>query len=57
MDKLLFERHLGQKVRRGGGRTKNQRKRTGENDERFERSLRHVIDEVSRPNAQTGGES
>jgi uncharacterized protein YaiI (UPF0178 family) len=45
MDKLLFERHLAQKVRRGGGRTKNQKKRSREDDERFERNFRHVLDE------------
>ena len=43
MDKLLFERHLGQKVRRAGGRTKNVRKRIKEDDERFEQSLIHII--------------
>ncbi len=48
MDKLLFERHLGQKVRRAGGRTKNPRKRTTEDDDRFERAFRHVLDESSR---------
>ena len=46
MDKLLFERHLGQKIRRGGGRTKNQKKRTQTDDERFEKALRHVLGEV-----------
>ncbi len=45
MDKLLFERHLGQKVRRAGGRTKNPRKRKPEDDDRFEHALRHVLDE------------
>lgn len=45
MDKLLFERHLGQKVRRAGGRTKNARRRTQEDDERFERALRYILEE------------
>lgn len=45
MDKLLFERHLGQKVRRAGGRTKNPGKRTKIDDEKFERALRQLIDE------------
>ena len=36
MDRLLMERHIGQKVRRGGGRTKGPSKRTKEDDERFE---------------------
>lgn len=35
IDRLLMERHIGQKVRRGGGRTKGPAKRTKENDERF----------------------
>ncbi len=45
MDKLLFERHLGQKVRRAGGRTKTVRKRTVEDDQRFEKALRHILAE------------
>lgn len=45
MDKLLFERHLGQKVRRAGGRTKNPRKRSPEDDERFEKSFRRILEE------------
>ena len=36
IDKLLMERHIGQKVRRSGGRTKGPAKRTKEDDERFE---------------------
>jgi len=43
IEKLLFERHLGQKVRRAGGRTKGVRKRTKEDDENFERSFRRLI--------------
>lgn len=39
MDKLLFERFLGKKVRRGGGRTKGPKKRTKEQDEDFGKSL------------------
>ena len=35
IDKLLLERHMGQKVRRGGGRTKGPARRTKEDDERF----------------------
>ncbi|NMA66326.1 MAG: YaiI/YqxD family protein [Clostridiaceae bacterium] len=46
MDKLLFERHLGQRIRRAGGRTKNPRKRTKEDDERFLKALLIVIDEI-----------
>ena len=36
IDKLLMDRHVGQKVRRSGGRTKGPTKRTKEDDERFE---------------------
>jgi len=36
IDKLLMDRHVGQKVRRSGGRTKGPAKRTKEDDERFE---------------------
>lgn len=36
IDKLLFERHLAQKVRRSGGRASNAKKRTKEDDKRFE---------------------
>lgn len=43
IDKLLFERYLGQKVRRGGGRTQNPRKRTKEDNERFETALLNLI--------------
>jgi uncharacterized protein YaiI (UPF0178 family) len=46
MDKLLFERHLGQKVRRAGGRTKGTRKRTYQDDEKFERALRQLIEQT-----------
>jgi len=35
IDRLLMERHIGQKVRRSGGRTKGPPKRTKEDDERF----------------------
>ena len=44
IDKLLFERHLGQKVRRAGGRTSNAKKRTREDDENFERVFRSIVD-------------
>ncbi|MCL2082714.1 MAG: YaiI/YqxD family protein [Oscillospiraceae bacterium] len=36
MDKLLMERHIGQQIRRGGGRTKGPSKRTREDNARFE---------------------
>lgn len=43
IDKLLFERFLGQKVRRSGGRTTNPRKRRHEDNERFEVALLRLI--------------
>ncbi|MDP4093455.1 MAG: YaiI/YqxD family protein [Bacillota bacterium] len=44
MDRLLFERHLSQKVRRSGQRTKGPGKRTREDDERFEKALKDIIE-------------
>ena len=43
MDKLLFERHLGQKVRRGGGRSAPIRRRAREDDENFEVAFRNIL--------------
>ena len=43
MDKLLMERHIGQKIRRGGGRTKGPAKRTKEDDARFEAAFEKLI--------------
>ena len=43
MDRLLFERHLGQKVRRAGGRTRGVKKRTAEMDMRFEKALKEML--------------
>jgi hypothetical protein len=43
MDFLLEERDLKTKFRRGGGRTKGPRKRTSEEDRRFEVSLEKVF--------------
>ena len=39
IDSLLERRYIGQKIRRGGGRTKGPKKRTREDDERFEAAL------------------
>ena len=36
IEQLLFERHLGQKVRRAGGKTNNAKKRTKDDDAHFE---------------------
>lgn len=42
MDRLMFERYLGQKVRRAGGRTKGPQKRNQEDNRRFEAALRQL---------------
>jgi uncharacterized protein YaiI (UPF0178 family) len=46
IDRLLFERYLSQKVRRSGGRTVNARKRTKEDNERFENAFKFLCDKV-----------
>lgn len=45
IDRLLFERHLGQKVRKAGGRTNNAKKRTKEDNENFENALLMLLEE------------
>ena len=50
IDKLMFERFLGQKVRRAGrkgGKTFNPKKRTREDDERFERNLLKILNKAT----------
>ena len=46
IDKLLMERHIGQKVRRSGGRTKGPAKRVKEDDERFETAFALLLDSL-----------
>lgn len=43
IDRLLMERHVGQKIRRSGGRTKGSSKRTREDDERFTKAFMDII--------------
>jgi hypothetical protein len=43
IDKLLMERHIGAKVRRGGGRTKGPAKRTKKDNERFEAAFMKLL--------------
>ena len=43
IDKLLFERHLSQKVRRMGGRASGPKRRTKEDDERFEAAFKKLL--------------
>jgi len=45
IDKLLMERHISGKIRRGGGRTRGPAKRTKEDDARFETTLERLLDE------------
>ena len=46
IDRLLMERHIGAKVRRGGGRTKGPAKRTKEDNECFEATFIKMLDSV-----------
>lgn len=46
IDKLLFERHISQKVRRSGGRSGNPRKRVSEDNDKFEAALRRLCREI-----------
>ncbi len=53
IDRLLFERHLGQKIRRSGGKTGNAKKRTKEDDRAFENAFVSLVKQqtVSNENA------
>lgn len=43
IDKLLFERHIGQKIRRSGGRTRGPAKRTKDDNARFEAAFESLL--------------
>ena len=43
IDQLLMERHMGQKIRRSGGRTKGPAKRTKNDDARFETAFERLL--------------
>ena len=43
IERLLEERHISQKIRKGGGRTPNPKKRSFEDDERLEKNLLFLI--------------
>ena len=45
IDKLLMERHIGQQVRRSGGRTKGPAKRTKADDAKFETVFERLLSE------------
>lgn len=47
IDRLLFERHIAQKVRRAGGKTGTHKKRSIEDDERLENNLRKLIEKYN----------
>lgn len=47
IDRLLFERHISAKTRRGGGKTSNPKKRTREDDERLYRNLIKLINKAA----------
>jgi len=44
IDRLLMERHVSGKIRRGGGRTKGPAKRTKEDNEKFESAFVKLLD-------------
>jgi len=48
IDRLLFERHLSQKVRRGGGRTSSIKKRSTEDDDRLYKNLIFLIEKENK---------
>ncbi len=43
IDRLLLERHINQKIRRSGGRTKGPAKRTKRNDAHFEAAFERLL--------------
>jgi uncharacterized protein YaiI (UPF0178 family) len=43
IDRLMFERHLSQKIRRAGGRTSGPKKRNKEDNQQFEKAFRSYI--------------
>jgi uncharacterized protein len=47
IDSLLYERHISQKIRRGGGRTANHPRRTKDDNLKFENSLNNLFKYVS----------
>lgn len=49
MDALLLSRHTARKLRNAGGRLKGPPKRGREQDLAFERALREILAESSRP--------
>ena len=52
IDRLLFERHISAKVRRGGGKTSNPKKRTMEDNKRLYENLIRLIKKSSIENRE-----
>ncbi len=50
IDRLLFERHIGKKVRRSGGRTGTIKKRTADDDKRFCENFTYLIEKILNSN-------
>lgn len=46
IDRLLFERHLSQKIRRAGGKTSGMHKRTREDDKLFGEAFRRLCEQA-----------
>ena len=46
IDQLLYTRHIGQQIRRAGGRTKGPKKRTKENNLAFETNFRQICEQA-----------
>lgn len=46
IDRLLFQRHMGQKIRKAGGKTPNMKKRLKENDLLFDKSFKKLIEDT-----------
>lgn len=46
IDSLLYLRHIGQKIRKAGGRTKGPKKRSHENNQMFEMNFRQLCERV-----------
>lgn len=51
IDRLMFERFLGQKVRRSGKRGSNPKRRTNENDMNFEKNFRYLCEKAGALNS------
>ncbi len=47
IERLLFERHISAKVRKGGGRTSGHKKRGSEDDERLEKNLKKIFKQAT----------